>query len=403
MKIVRDYHSVADFDPMLVPAIRGPPRRISSPVPSGIMLNYTISLSYPACPTQLPESLSMRFARPALLGCLALVVIAVAGWKVGDPPAVEMKTFADAFLSTLDDDQKARAVLPYDTPKRVQWHFIPMDTRKGLVLSDMNTAQRTAALRLVRAALSEAGYDKTSKIMALEGVLRQFEGEGRRWARDPEKYYVTIFGQPTNSGAWGLSFEGHHVSLNFVCNGGVVVDSTPQFFAANPATIMNDAEGPVGKGTRVLRQEEQLAFDLVNSLSESQLDKAMIAEEAPKEIRFAGEAQVKVGKPEGISQTDLTGKQRGELRKLINVYIDAVPDKVADERRAVIDRDGWDNIHFAWAGATKPEIGHYYRVRGKSFLIEFVNTQPDAKGNPANHIHCVWRDVTGDFDLPAGQ
>jgi hypothetical protein len=34
-------------------------------------------------------------------------------------------------------------------------------------------------------------------------------------------------------------------------------------------------------------------------------------------------------------------------------------------------------------------------------VIEFCNVQPDAEGNPANHIHCVWRDRTGDFDLPA--
>jgi hypothetical protein len=37
------------------------------------------------------------------------------------------------------------------------------------------------------------------------------------------------------------------------------------------------------------------------------------------------------------------------------------------------------------------------RVEGTTFSIEFVNVQPDAEGNPANHIHCVWRDKTGDF------
>jgi hypothetical protein len=26
--------------------------------------------------------------------------------------------------------------------------------------------------------------------------------------------------------------------------------------------------------------------------------------------------------------------------------------------------------------------------------------QPDAAGNPANHVHCVWRDLQGDFHLP---
>jgi hypothetical protein len=68
-------------------------------------------------------------------------------------------------------------------------------------------------------------------------------------------------------------------------------------------------------------------------------------------------------------------------------------------RRELIRKAGWQNVHFAWAGALKPGVGHYYRVRGQDFLIEFVNTQADPAGNPANHIHCVWRDLTGDFDL----
>ena len=64
---------------------------------------------------------------------------------------------------------------------------------------------------------------------------------------------------------------------------------------------------------------------------------------------------------------------------------------------------GMDKIHFGWAGSMKKGVAYYYRVQGPSFLIEFVNTQADAAGNPANHIHCVWRDLTGDFDLPAGK
>ena len=63
-------------------------------------------------------------------------------------------------------------------------------------------------------------------------------------------------------------------------------------------------------------------------------------------------------------------------------------------------RKGSGKVHFAWAGADKPGIGHYYRIQGPTFLIEFVNTQPDSAGNPANHIHSVWRDMRGDFALP---
>lgn len=340
----------------------------------------------------------MRFLKTIL--CVLVVVSCVlVGMKKSDPPGKQMRVFADAFLGSLDEGQKDLALMPYDSPKRVDWHFIPKKSRKGLVLSEMNSAQRTAALRLLRAALSESGYDRTSKIMMLEGVLREMEGEDRNWARDPEKYFVTIFGEPSDSDAWGLSFEGHHVSLNFVCRGGRVVDSTPQFFASNPAIVMDDVSGPLGKGARVLRGEEELAFELVNSLSTEQLEIAMIAEEAPAEIRFAGEVQALVGEPEGIAFSELKQKQQSLLKKLVSVYSGVVAEPVAKERRELIRKAGWKNIHFAWAGAMKPGIGHYYRVRGEGFLIELVNTQADPAGNPANHIHCVWRDLTGDFDL----
>ncbi|MBD53642.1 MAG: hypothetical protein CMM05_00960 [Rhodopirellula sp.] len=179
-----------------------------------------------------------------------------------------------------------------------------------------------------------------------------------------------------------------------------MVDSTPQFFAANPGTIMNDVSGPLGKGTRVLREEEDLAFELVNSLSDSQSKRAVISPKALKEIRFAGEAQAVVGEPEGIPQSGLNGKQKANLEKLVAIYVNAVTEDVAKQRRELIAEDGWENVHFAWAGATEPGIGHYYRIRGRRFLIEFANTQADAAGNPANHIHCVWRDLSGDFDLP---
>ncbi|MFK8115565.1 MAG: DUF3500 domain-containing protein [Rubripirellula sp.] len=342
----------------------------------------------------------MRFPRFTLVACVCVLGLGALGLKVSDPPGKQLKTFADAFVGTLSDEQKAVAMVPYDSPKRVGWHFIPMKTRKGLVIREMDTAQKAAALRLVRAALSEAGFDKTSKIMMLEGVLRQLEGDGRKWERDPDKYFVTIFGKPSNEGSWGLSFEGHHLSLNFVCRDGVIVDSTPQFFASNPGTVMDDVEGPLGKGTRVLREEEDLAFELVGSLDKEQLKKAMIAETAPKEIRFAGEPQSVVEAPEGIVQSDLNDEQKKLLSELVNVYVNAVADKVAKHRRDLIEHNGWDSVHFAWAGAMRPGIGHYYRIRGTDFLIEFVNTQPDAAGNPANHIHCVFRDLTGDFDLP---
>ncbi|MCO8124519.1 DUF3500 domain-containing protein [Stieleria sp. TO1_6] len=334
-----------------------------------------------------------------LTATLALTCLVAIGLKVADGPGAHAALFANSFLDQLDEKQKAVAMMPFDSEKRVDWHFIPKKTRKGLVLREMNPAQRVAALRLLRSALSEAGYSKASRIMLLEGVLRQLEGDGRTWERDPHKYFVTIFGTPGDEGRWGLSFEGHHLSMNFSFRDGELVDSTPQFFAANPAIVKADVSGPLGKGTRVLRDEEQLAFELIDAMTDDQRKQAIFADEALEEIRFAGTPQVETEDPVGIALSDLSEDGQALLKKLVNTYIDAVATPVAESRRQIVDNDGWDSIQFGWAGATKPGIGHYYRVRGKSFLIEFVNTQADAAGNPANHIHCVWRDLTGDFDL----
>lgn len=335
----------------------------------------------------------------ALASICVLLTISVA-MRTGDAPGSQMKSFASAWFETLDDAQKAKAMVPYESGDRTTWNFIPLPTRKGLPLMEMNVAQQTGALRTVRAALSEAGYDKASKIMQMESVLRMLEGPGSEEKRNPEKYYTTIYGTPSDTDAWGFSFEGHHLSLNFVCRGGVVVDSSPQFFAANPAKLASDVQGPLPKGTRILRLEEDLAFELINQLSEQLREKATIAPTAPKEIRFAALPQPEVTAPEGLLMSDMDSESKGRLTQLIELYAGAVPDEVAKERMRIINSDGPQNTYFAWAGATQPGIGHYYRVQGKSFLIEFVNTQPDAEGNPANHIHAVYRDMTGDFDLP---
>jgi hypothetical protein len=101
-----------------------------------------------------------------------------------------------------------------------------------------------------------------------------------------------------------------------------------------------------------------------------------------------------------VAAKELSADQQQTLRKLIDVYAKTMPAAVAEARLAKIEKAGFDKIQFAWAGAMEPGIGHYYRVEGPTFQIEFCNTQPDSSGNPANHIHAVWRDTAGDFAIP---
>ena len=43
-------------------------------------------------------------------------------------------------------------------------------------------------------------------------------------------------------------------------------------------------------------------------------------------------------------------------------------------------------------GGLEKSQGHYYRIQGSTFVIEYDNTQ-----NHANHIHCVGREFKGDW------
>lgn len=313
-----------------------------------------------------------------------------------------MTAAAEAFLKTLNEEQLETTVYEYDSEQRVGWHFIPKDERKGLQVKHMSETQREAAMMLLKKSLSEIGYDKATKIMTLESILAELE-KGRQGGniRDPERYYFTIFGEVAADERWGLSIEGHHLSLNFVVEGDRVVSSTPTFFATNPA-IVKQPVLDFAAGLRVLDKEESLAFELVQSLSDEQREEAIIAEKAFREIRAAGEPQAPEAEGQGIAYDSLNDDQQALMKELIKAYADSVPADVAQQRFIDLDRaGGLETLKFAWAGADRPGVGHYYRIEGPTMLIEFVNTQPDAAGNPANHIHCVWRDPRGDFAIPA--
>ena len=154
------------------------------------------------------------------------------------------------------------------------------------------------------------------------------------------------------------------------------------------------------KGLEVLAAEEQLGFELVNSLDEAQLAKATLPGETPSEIRAAGEAQPPTEKLPGLAVSDMNDAQQETLKKLMKAYTNKMKNGVAASRWKLIDESGFDQITFSWSGAKQPGIGQYYVVQGPTFLIEFINVQPDAAGTPANHLPCVWRDLPGDVNVP---
>jgi hypothetical protein len=322
-----------------------------------------------------------------LLVC-PLVVARSAAWGADNAseaaPASAMLPAARAFLASLDPPRRARAALPFDSDARLSFSYLP-GSRPGLSLKEMTSDQRTAALSLLRASLSERGFATAETIRRLEDVLREIEG----WtARDPERYFLAVFGEPSESGVWGWRWEGHHLSLNWTLVAGGRIASAPQFLGANPADVRTGAM----KGTRPLAGEEDLARSLVTSLDAAQRGSAILASRAPGDIVTGSERNAAIRDDRGIVWSRLNEEQRGLLLALIGEFASVQPPAVAAGRLERIRRQGVDRLVFAWMGGLSKGQGHYYRVQGPSFLIEYDNTQ-----NGANHIHSVWRDFQGDF------
>lgn len=335
---------------------------------------------------------------------LFLLFLAAANVLAAEPQTKTgsaMTKAAVTLVASLSEADAAKIMLQYDDPRRTDWHNIPKPERKGLPLRDMKSELKDLTHELLKASLSSSGYEKATRIMSLENNLFEDEKKAKTAPlRDPQRYFLSIFGTPAATGTWGYSFEGHHLSLNFVVKDGAVVADTPSFWGANPSIVREFISGGPAVGTRTLAGEEQLGFDLVNALDDEQKKVAILSDKAPNEYRAAGKPQPPQGAPEGIAVSKLTDAQKKILWSLIETYNSHLTDDVAAANLEEIKADSLDRVYFGWWGATKPEVGHYYRVQGPSFVLEFVNHQDGVGGTKANHIHSVWRSLKGDFALP---
>jgi hypothetical protein len=298
-------------------------------------------------------------------------------------------SLADNVLELLGQAALAKdAQYKFDNDERFNWAFVPK-SRNGVSFKQLNEQQKQAILSLIKASLSNQGYTKATDVMALEGILRDIEGRSPNDDfRDPVKYFFTIFGQPSPKKPWGWRLEGHHLSLNFTSVNGVIESSTPSFMGANPAVVATGS----AKGKEVLREETELAYEFINSLSADKLKIARFSDEALPEIVSLNSKRATRIDPPGISYKQLNDPEKKIFMELLEVYVQNYQLGFSKKLMDKITKAGLDNLSFAWAGGLKRGEGNYYRIQGPMLLIEYDNTQ-----NNANHIHTVVRDFTNDF------
>lgn len=315
--------------------------------------------------------------------------------RVASPAAVRMVHAARALLDGLSPELRRKAQRDHDDPKRFVWHYYPRVAweRTGVMLKDLTPPQKELFRELVRAGTSETGFETAMNLMQLEAILRDIENTPfARKFRDPERFYITIFGKPARTGRWSWKLEGHHLLLHYVLEEGRIVSATPFVFGANPGRVPS---GP-RRDWRILPRQEDLGRQLYTSLGAAARQQATIAAQPPFDVLTNADVTPQRLPLIGLAYSKMTGEQQELLQEILKVYLGLMPKEVQDRLLADIAEAGMDRIHFGWAGAPQPGKPHYYRLNGPTFLIEYCNTQ-----NGGNHIHVVWRDYGNDFGRTA--
>jgi hypothetical protein len=304
--------------------------------------------------------------------------------------AQDAVALADRFVKTLTPEQSLNTVFPFDSEERYNFHFVPL-ARKGITFNEMNAAQRSAAMALLRSCVSESTFQKIEAIRQLEDLLKEIE---KRPAddhyRDTGNHHFSIFGIPANNTIWGWRFEGHHMSFNFSFDKKQLISGTPAFLGSNPGRVLAGA----WKDKEVLKEETEEGAALLVSLSAEQRTKAITAVKAPADILSFDKRKADLGTPKGISYAEMNPAAQQQLLQLVKVYVNRFTRLFATDMLKEITAAGLEHLYFCWEGDTEPGVGHphYYRVQGPTLLIEYDNTQ-----NNANHVHSVLRDLKHDF------
>jgi hypothetical protein len=328
-------------------------------------------------------------------------------------PAIVSAT--TAFMNLLSVDQRAQVQFPFTPQKtatagsfkggmngrmtfvgeqygKATWSNFPVSDvpRPGLRLGSLSVPQRDAAMRLLQVLLSPNGYRKVLDIMGSDQALA--EG-GTNFSAGAAYYFIGIFGSPSSTTPWMLEFGGHHLGLNITIAGrqGVM---TPTLTGAQPALYTVN-----GKSVRVLAEENDRAFALMNALDEAQRRQAIMNYRVGDLVLGPGHAGETI-QPEGLKASALNERQRSLLLDVVSAWAGIINDAYATPRMAEV-RAGLDDTYFAWSGPTSHEPGRngsaYYRIQGPKIFIEF--SPQGVGGDPTMHVHTMYRDPTNDYGV----
>ena len=291
-----------------------------------------------------------------------------------------------AMISALDPDGTTDLVQPLDSQHRSSWSNLPAGIyggRVGVRLGDLDASGNEAVWTFLRTALSQQGFQEVTKVVLADKVLGETENAPRfGWGSD--NFWVAIYGDPSEDGAWAWQFGGHHLALNMAVNGDQMVFS-PFFFGTEPANFEDN-------GLQVLPADgvPTAAFAFMESLQPEQTALAMV-KERPEEVYAGAGNDDLLPAQEGLEVGALSDEQTRALEALLLEFVGLMPEPAATRRMEEL-RTEFDQSTFAWNGENGRQHAHLFPVPVTKRVNRILNTRCDRRrrGSLPRHLPQHW-------------
>jgi hypothetical protein len=277
---------------------------------------------------------------------IALLVIIVCVAPANTQASLEQSAL-DLYQS-LSAEEKKQVTLPFDSPERKKEVF-PGGKRPGIQLRNLADEQREKAFALIRAFVSDYGWEKAQSISKQGGT-------------GMERYYLTFFGEPGAGKDYAWRIAEHHLTLVHVeYADGKIRSVGPILLGANPPTLWGD--------------EEDHLIALFGKLSPAERAKAVVD----------GTSMSSHPMPDnGIAVADLTTDAQKKVQEVLHGRLKFFATPIADRIKQIVEEQGGlksQRIIF-YGEATKrcADGGRWdFKLGSKSFLCDYENHR--------GHIH----------------
>lgn len=314
---------------------------------------------------------------------------APAGSATSATPAIVGAT--TAFLATLSDTEKQSVLFEWtDTAQKQRWSNLPEGgfERAGLMWANISEAQQNAWLAVMQATLSTAGYNRVMAAWNADDQLTSGGGGGGGLLFGKQYYWIALIGTPSETDPWQWQWGGHHITINATIAGANLA-LTPSFIGVQPGTY-TDATGAT---VRPLGDITDDAFALINALDATQQQTAVLGSSSIDLVLGPGQDRTPI-QAEGLAAEQMNADQQTAFLELIGHYTGLANQATATARLAEIQAT-LDQTYLAWYGPTTAGSAAYFRVSGPSIVIEY--SPQSMGGDPANHIHGIYRDPSNEY------